>query len=559
MKVQKTIEVRLIKKRYARPIDLVQYDTGIQLVFLVEDFTVPTGTTATLYVQKPSGKFVYQKTGITISGNTITVDLHNQALTEHGDVGYQVQLKNDTDLITTFTGTMQVEKSLADAGATESKTVISAFEDLTAEKIAEIEAATQEFINVAEHQLVHKAPAIIGEGIGAMVTVNDASDSYVHGLKLYGRTVQDGTPTPEVPVPLTSAGDGGTVAVTVCGKNLIDINALRNSGSEHTVDGNVLHVTSASAGTWRGVNAAVMHFMAGQTYTFSVMVDNITSGVATIGFRRKGTNAFIRRSAASGVGALIVTYTPTEDVVAYASLLCTDGTAADGDVTYSNVMLEVGNGAGAYESYQDGGSVAASTPNGLPGIPVSSGGNYTDGTGQQWICDEVDFARGAYVQRVGTRNSADMSSAGWTASSIVNPNGTVYLRNFQSALPVGGLWTTRKCADKPTQMGLHDFAVQSNASGLTVLYVVSNAASAAEFGEAVIAEGSTIMYALATPVETELSAEEIAAFETLHTIKPNTTVFNDGGGGMMVEYDADTKTYIDRKFAELATAIISNV
>lgn len=45
-------------------------------------------------------------------------------------------------------------------------------------------------------------------------------------------------------------------------------------------------------------------------------------------------------------------------------------------------------------------SVSFSTPNGLPGIPVTSGGNYTDENGQQWICDEVDFGRGVYVQRV---------------------------------------------------------------------------------------------------------------------------------------------------------------
>ena len=40
------------------------------------------------------------------------------------------------------------------------------------------------------------------------------------------------------------------------------------------------------------------------------------------------------------------------------------------------------------------------TPNGLPGIPVSTGGNYTDSNGQQWVCDEIDLARGKYVQRV---------------------------------------------------------------------------------------------------------------------------------------------------------------
>ena len=34
------------------------------------------------------------------------------------------------------------------------------------------------------------------------------------------------------------------------------------------------------------------------------------------------------------------------------------------------------------------------TPTGLPGIPVASGGNYTDLQGQQWVCDEVDLERG---------------------------------------------------------------------------------------------------------------------------------------------------------------------
>lgn len=41
------------------------------------------------------------------------------------------------------------------------------------------------------------------------------------------------------------------------------------------------------------------------------------------------------------------------------------------------------------------------TPNGLPGIPVDSGGNYTDASGQQWVCDEVDFERGVYRKTVG--------------------------------------------------------------------------------------------------------------------------------------------------------------
>src|SRR5699024_4169333 len=59
-----------------------------------------------------------------------------------------------------------------------------------------------------------------------------------------------------------------------------------------------------------------------------------------------------------------------------------------------SIDLTVSNGASLSQS------MTISTPNGLPGIPVDSDGNYTDAEGQQWICNEVDFARGVYVQRV---------------------------------------------------------------------------------------------------------------------------------------------------------------
>ena len=67
-----------------------------------------------------------------------------------------------------------------------------------------------------------------------------------------------------------------------------------------------------------------------------------------------------------------------------------------------------------------------------------------------------------------------------------------------------------------------------------------------------------IRYPLATPIETPLSAEEIAAFKALHTNKPNTTVYTDGNAGIKLDYVADTKAYIDNKFAELAAAIVNN-
>lgn len=46
-------------------------------------------------------------------------------------------------------------------------------------------------------------------------------------------------------------------------------------------------------------------------------------------------------------------------------------------------------------------SLTVSTPTGLPGIPVDSGGNYTDAEGQQSACDVKDYGTGKYTQMVG--------------------------------------------------------------------------------------------------------------------------------------------------------------
>lgn len=103
---------------------------------------------------------------------------------------------------------------------------------------------------------------LVGTETGNPIAVDDAFSAPLCGLTVYGRSTQDGTPTLDAPVPIVSAGDGGSITVTLS-------------------DGN------------------------GKTQTLTLP-----------------------------------------------------------------------------------------TPNGISGIPVTSGGNYTDENGQQWICDEVDLEKG---------------------------------------------------------------------------------------------------------------------------------------------------------------------
>lgn len=202
MKATKQIDIYLTKKHNIRVIDVVQYDTGIHLVFAVKDFDIPSGATAKLYVQKPSGKFVFQEDGITIVDNTILINLENQAITEHGKVPYQVSITNGSDMITTFTGLMMVEKSLKDSNATESKTVIRAFDEVVSDHVAEFQAKAEQIVRaciatipedytVMEAKVNELANAVKGYLSGAVVFADDVSpvvhepSVWVHGKNLF--------------------------------------------------------------------------------------------------------------------------------------------------------------------------------------------------------------------------------------------------------------------------------------------------------------------------------------------------------------------------------------
>jgi hypothetical protein len=201
MKATKQIDIYLTQKRNVRLIDVVQYDTGIQLVFTVKDFTIPSGSAATLYVQKPSGKFVFQEDNITISGSIITIDLENQAITEYGKVPYQVGLKNGTDEITSFTGLMMVEQSKKDAGATESVTVIRAFDEAVSDHLAEFQTKAEQIVQaciatipedytVMEAKVNELANAVKGYLSGAVVFADDVSPvEHCPVVKVHGKNL----------------------------------------------------------------------------------------------------------------------------------------------------------------------------------------------------------------------------------------------------------------------------------------------------------------------------------------------------------------------------------
>ena len=203
-------------------------------------------------------------------------------------------------------------------------------------------------------------------------------------------------------------------------------------------------------------------------------------------------------------------------------------------------IVSAGDGGTVVVTVSDGANesqtLTLQTPNALPGIPVTSGGNYTDENGQQWVCDEVDLARGVRVQRIGKIKVT--SSLNWQTS------GQKVDRYF--AWFAGTSATNVLCTHFSTTVGSEAvggaIANQNNLIGFA--YAQKGTSTLDEFKAFLDAKDVYVWTSLATPVETALSAAEIAAYKALTTYAPTTTISVTDGAGAEMKYQRDVNIVI---------------
>lgn len=285
---------------------------------------------------------------------------------------------------------------------------------------------------------------LVGTETGNPLSVDDAFPAPLCGLTVYGKSTQGGTPTPDAPVPIVSAGDSGSVAVKVTGKNLLNPSLFQN---------NKYQSFNAKTGYY-GIDYSDSYWITGlqpclpnTTYRFNISVE--------------GGCFYDEKKNVIG----ILEFEFTVKTPAKCAYYCANFSSVT--KPYGTPVIATVSEPATYSPYREQ-LLTLPTPNGLPGIPVTSGGSYTDSTGQQWMCDEVDLERGVRVQRV------DKAA-------------------FDSTKP--------------------------------------------------LAEQNAI---LATPIETPLTPDEIAAYKALTTYGPDTVVQAGDGAGIKLEYQRDVNIAIKR-------------
>lgn len=342
------------------------------------------------------------------------------------------------------------------------------------------------------------------------------------------------SPSPDYPQKIQSAGDDGNLNVMVRGKNIFPgpeqpKTVERNGLTFSYKDGMYTLSGTSNENTWFNIYPVIDKSTStspthnGNTICSDgkiAVVNGLKNKLCNIAFRRiddKDKNTSIT---ASNNKKLL--QHNTSGVFIFAQ----PGSYSD---TFT-LMITDENQTEDYEPYHTPQTLTISTQNGLPGIMVTSGGNYTDEQGQQWICDEVNLERGVYVQRIYTVDVAELE---YSAGTILQ---TVKRIFYKISVPSTGVTNKGYCtrltysanysADNP-----HFYI---NEERIVVFIPLDTTIKPKEY---------LVQYVLATPIETPLSETDIAAYRALTTYGP-TTIMETDGAGMKLDYQRDVNIVI---------------
>lgn len=371
--------------------------------------------------------------------------------------------------------------------------------------------------------------------------ITDSDNGKIQDMMIYGKSSQDGTPTPENPVEIKSVVDP---TVKVCGKNLLNYNAWKGTPitrgtAIYENNGITLTATENDCYSEMGNNFpdnAKIKVSEGETLTLSwEQIENNKEGYIYIfgnGIASNSVNIDNRKSKK-------LSYTVPSGVT---FITFRFGVAATGDtISYKNIQIEKGSEATSYEPYHDEQTVTL--PYTLNAIPVSSGGNVTI-DGQQYIADYVDVERGKLVRHIKEKSDTISITVAGSVGGLGSYDYDIpFIKNVICNITniiyedINQGWASKQACISG-----------SNAGELRVYLPVGN-------------HNVKIIYELETPEEIDLTEEEITAFKALATYYPTTnisvnseqldgyTIFNypismENGWNYVKQQIGDTRDYI---------------
>lgn len=373
-----------------------------------------------------------------------------------------------------------------------------------------------------------KAGAIVESANGETIVVRDSSDNFFEDFRVLGKSEQGGNPSPDNKQDITNIGKNGSVGIKVRGKNLIQYPYVQSDKYDPMYNakaGSVINIDGITITVLEDRGLKIVGTATTDTY-INVMRDKVLVNKNDVKYSKD-----LSHDINNGLIFYLVKKDETINKIVYP-------------------QAEIGETVTEYEPWKGEQILTVTTPNGLPGLKTQSGGNYTDSTGKQWICDEISVRDGVF--------------------GILKNLNMVHVKNCEESFAIG------EHANGQKYVGFNASNAEANYVPMSDRYIGSewtntnNKIYVPEKGRAIITdnrftdletvktiirqENPCILYKVNTPVFEPFSEEVQQAYRALHTYYPNTTVTNDAGAHMEVEYVADTKTYIDKKLQEIVTA-----
>ena len=393
---------------------------------------------------------------------------------------------------------------------------------------------------------------IVQSSLGNLLTLDDSANAPLQGLTLYGRSEKAGDSALDSPNAIVSLGEEDGITIGVFGRNLIDPTdqeawQSRNGGEVEILGNGKVQVSGVTgySGAFIQLSEEIITLLKSRVCRYSGTIVSQENNEAVVIVQVEVTTPDgIKYYTAGGTSFIM----PPDATGAVLSLLVNNrGQSLDTSNTcvFKDIGLYLGDSVYPWDSYHPLQFVTYSAPNGLPGIPVESGGNYMDENGQQWVCDEVDFGRGVYIQRVKSCTGLDFLASGLNSLDQSHLYQSARLQdadgNGYPAVMCGNLEYNRS-------------VLTQNVTG----FYLFDQTIRARFADSVDDEinkarlQSYHWLVQIIPKEIPLDNEIKKAYAALKIYKPYTTILSSCQSGIVkVDYEADPSTVISNMLEEI--------
>lgn len=374
------------------------------------------------------------------------------------------------------------------------------------------------------------------------------------------------SPSPEYPQEIVSVGDSGSIEVNVIGKNLTDIYGYSAYGIDNPEEERVL---SNAYGTTLNTTEKTDKLIVNQEIVDGADANSYTSGYFCIGINRKletGKDYIITFNInviqnPFSVSTIFVLFNGIEanraevigDKVTVKAEYTEYRERQYVEVRDSGMSLEISDfmitEVGETDDYEPYTEQTVQLHHILNAIPVASGGNITIG-GQQYIADYVDVEQGKLVKKLKSFTISDIKVIHtWGINENADNITGFYFYTNENSLPktnndamastilrnVNSVWGGKNVGCAMSSNTYSDYAILSVPTNM-LEDISSDENACASFVKMCENTNAIFLYSMASPIETDLTPEEIEQYKELRTKAPTTIVENNYNTWMKATY-----------------------